>query len=90
MDSEFNRLKVKHWEDAPDEYNLWGGGKAVAINKGDLQHMMKGYLLNYSDDAEYGHYLKLAPGAIEWLRSLASRGGMNEKSKDHIPRSCDY
>lgn len=75
MDSEFNRLKVKRWEDAPDEYNLWGGGEAVAINKGDIQHMMKGYLLNYSDDAEYGHYLKLAPDAIKWLKELTSRGG---------------
>lgn len=78
MKSEFNRLKVKHWEDAPDEYNLWGGGDPVEINKGDLQHMMKGYLLNYSDDGEYGHYLKLAPDAIEWLIELTSRGNRHD------------
>lgn len=70
MKSEFNRLKVKHWEDAPDEYNLWGGGDPVEINKGDLQHMMKGFLLNYSDDGEYGHYLRLSKDAVEWLKGL--------------------
>lgn len=75
---EFHRLKVKRWEEAPDEYNYWGAGDPMEINKGDIQHMMKGYLLNYSDDGEYGHYLKLAPDAIKWLKELTSRGGAHD------------
>lgn len=66
--SEFHRLDINNWEDAPSEYNYWGAGKPMVINKGDLQHMMKGKLLNYSDDGEYGHYLKLSDDAIEWLK----------------------
>lgn len=67
---EFHRLDVTNWEDAPREYNYWGAGEPMAISKGDLLHMMKGKLLNYTDDGEYGHYLKLSSDAIEWLKGL--------------------
>lgn len=69
---EMYRLNIKNWEDAPDEYNHWGAGDPMEINKGDLQHMMKGFLLNYSDDGEYGHYLKLSNDAIAWLKGLTN------------------
>ena len=67
---QMHRLKITDWGDAPDKYNYWGASEPMEIDKGDLQHMMKGYLLNYSDDGEYGHYLKLSDDAIEWLKSL--------------------
>ncbi|MHC5520048.1 hypothetical protein [Limosilactobacillus vaginalis] len=67
---EMHRLNITDWKDAPEEYNYWGAGDPMEINKGDLEHMMKGYLLNYSDDGEYGHYLKLSKDAIDWLREL--------------------
>ena len=65
-----HRLNISDWLDAPEEYNYWGAGDPVEINKGDLQHMMKGFLLNYSDDGEYGHYLRLSKDAVEWLKGL--------------------
>lgn len=67
---EMHRLKIRNWEEAPDEYNYWGAGEPMVINKVDLIHLMKGYLLNYSDDGEYGHYLKLSKDAINWLQGL--------------------
>jgi len=67
---EMHRLNISNWKDAPEEYNYWGAGDPMEINKGDLQHLMKGYLLNYSDDGEYGHYLKLSEDAVEWLKNL--------------------
>lgn len=69
---EMHRLDIKNWEDAPDEYNYWGAGDPMEINKGDLQHMLKGFLLNYSDDGEYGHYLKLSNDAVTWLKGLTN------------------
>lgn len=65
-----HRLNISDWLDAPKEYNYWGAGDPMEINKGDLQHMMKGFLLNYSDDGEYGHYLRLSKDAVEWLKGL--------------------
>lgn len=67
---EMHRLNISNWKDAPEEYNYWGAGEPMEINKGDLQHLMKGYLLNYSDDGEYGHYLKLSNDAVAWLKGL--------------------
>lgn len=67
---EMHRLNISNWKDAPEEYNYWGAGELMEINKGDLQHLMKGYLLNYSDDGEYGHYLKLSNDAVAWLKGL--------------------
>ena len=72
---EMHRLNIKNWEDAPEEYNYWGAGDPMEISKGDLQHMMKGFLLNYSDDGEYGHYLKLSNDAITWLKGLTNVSG---------------
>ena len=40
-----HRLNISDWLDAPEEYNYWGAGDPMEINKGDLQHMMKGFLL---------------------------------------------
>lgn len=68
--NDFYRLDVTNREDAPSECDFYGGCDPMVLNKGDLQHMMKGFLLNYSDDGEYGHYLRLSKDAIEWLKGL--------------------
>lgn len=67
---EATEVNTDNWENSPITAAFWGGGEPVIITKHNLQHLMTGKLVGFSDDGEYSHHIKLSDDAIEWLKGI--------------------